>query len=53
MKVFLNLIKTNPKKAILVLISLLVFAIGTFLSSGCAFSIHGADNVSGIISPLR
>lgn len=53
MKELLNLLKTNPKKAILVLISLLVFAVGSFILNGCAFHVSGADNVTGIIKPLR
>ena len=52
MKEFLNLLKTNPKKAILLLISLLVFAVGSFFINACSFQISGADNVTGVIKPF-
>lgn len=50
MEKLLNLLKTNPKKAILILISLLVYAVGSYFITGCAFH---ADNVTGFIEPLR
>lgn len=47
MQKLIDFILTNPKKAIVVLIALLVFAIGNFLLSGCAFkSFFQADNVT-------
>lgn len=49
---FFQLLKQNPKKAILVLITLLVFSIGAQFIQGCAFHLSGADNVSGSIEPL-
>lgn len=53
MEKLLNLLKTNPKKAILILISLLVYAVGSYFITGCAFHLNGADNVTGFIKPLR
>lgn len=53
MEKFLNLLKNNPKKAIVILISLLVYAFGSYFLSGCAFHVEGADNVSGFVHPLR
>lgn len=52
MEKFIELLKNNPKKAIVILIALLVFAVGNVIINGCAFHLSGADNVSGSIKPL-
>ena len=47
MQKLIDFILTNPKKAIVVLIALLVFAVGNFFLSGCAFKgFFKADNVT-------
>lgn len=45
---FIELLKTNPKKAILVLLTLLFFAVGSLFLSGCAYKFHAdkLDNVT-------
>lgn len=53
MEKFLKLLKTNPKKAIIILVSLLAYAITSYFITGCAFHLSGADNVTGIVKPLR
>lgn len=53
MQKFIDLLKSNPKKAILVLIVLLVYAVGSYFITGCAFHLSGADNVTGSIKPLE
>lgn len=52
---FIELLKTNPKKAILVLLTLLFFSIGSFFLSGCAYRFHvdKADNMTHSIDIRR
>lgn len=50
---FFQLVKQNPKKAILVLITLFIFTIGSYFIQGCAFHLSGADNVTGYVKPLE
>lgn len=53
MNKFIELLKSNPKKAILILIVLLVYAVGSYFIAGCAFHLSGADNVTGFVGPLE
>lgn len=53
MQKFIDLLKSNPKKAILVLIVLLVYAVGSYFITGCAFHLSGADNITGFVRPLE
>lgn len=51
MEKFLELVKNNPKKAIVVAITLLVFAVGNFIT-GCTYRYH-ADRIDNITKDIK
>lgn len=53
MEKFIDLLKNNPKKALVILIALIFIAVGNIFLNGCAFHLSGADNVTGSITPLE
>lgn len=51
----IKFIKNNPKKSIVIFLSLLCFAIGNLLIQGCAYKLHvdKADNLTHSIDIKR
>lgn len=55
MKNLFDIIKNNPKKAIVILLSLLIFTVGNMILEGCAYKLHvdRADNLTHSIDIKR
>lgn len=55
MKDLFDIIKNNPKKAIVILLSLLILSIGNMILEGCAYKLHvdKADNLTHSIEIKR